>query len=204
MLNAPWPAVALALAILGAYLWQTHAGSEALLAQYGVSAPALREGRYGVLLTSLFLHGGWGHAAGNAAFALAFATPVCRAMGADAKGAAMFFIFYLLCGLLSGLAFALSHWGDEALAAGASGAVAGCMGATSRLMGGGPGLAPFRSRPVMSMALSWLAVNAIFGLAFVGWAPGSAGAPMAWQAHLGGYLAGLVLFAPFLSLLGKI
>ncbi len=203
MFNAPWPAVVLAGAIVAAYVWQINAGGDALLEQYGLSAAALREGRYGVLITSLFLHGGWAHDLGNAAFALAFATPVARRMGADAKGAAIFFIFYLVCGLISGLVFAAFHGSDATIAAGASGAVAGCMGAASRLMGPGPGLAPFRSRPVVSMALAWVGVNAIFGLIFVGWSPGSGGAPIAWEAHLGGYAAGLLLLAPALWLLGK-
>lgn len=203
MFNAPWPALVLVAAIVISYVWQLQAGGPALVEHYAVGAPALKAGRYGVLITSLFLHGGWAHALGNAVFALAFATPVSRRMGTDAKGASLFFIFYLLCGLLSGLAFAAAHWGDDSVAAGASGAIAGCMGAASRLMGGGPRLASFRSQPVVSMALAWVGVNALFGLVFVGWAPGSGGAPMAWEAHLGGYAAGLVLLAPFLKLLGR-
>ncbi len=201
--NAPWPALCLVAGIVGAYAWQAHVGDPGWVGRYAVGAPALRAGRYGVLLTSLFLHGSWAHALGNALFALAFATPVSRRMGTDAQGAALFFIFYLVCGLMSGLVFAAAHWNDEAVAAGASGAIAGCMGATSRLMSGGPGLAPFRSQPVLSMALSWVGINVLFGLVFVGWAPGSAGAPMAWEAHLGGYAAGLLLLAPALQLLGR-
>lgn len=201
--NAPWPALVLALSIVAAFAWQQHLGGQAWIEPYAVGAPAIRAGRYSVLVTSLFLHGGWPHALGNALFALAFATPVARRMGTDAKGAAMFYIFYLVCGLASGLAFVAAHWNDESVAAGASGAVAGCMGAASRLMGEGPGLAPFRSRPVVSMALAWILINAIFGLVFVGWAPGSGGAPMAWEAHIGGYFTGLLLLAPLLRLLGR-
>ncbi|HEY2661773.1 MAG TPA: rhomboid family intramembrane serine protease [Caulobacteraceae bacterium] len=203
LFNAPWPAVLLAVAIVAAYVWQLSAGGDALVERYAVSASALRDGRYGVLVTSLFLHGGWAHDLGNAVFALAFATPVSRRMGTDPMGSAMFFIFYLVCGLISGLAFAASHWADASIAAGASGAVAGCMGAASRLMGPGPGLAPFRSRPVVSMAVAWLGVNALFGLFLVGWAPGSGGAPLAWEAHLGGYAAGLILIGPTLWFLGR-
>ncbi len=201
--NAPWPALVLTAAIVAAYVWQQQLGTPELVEHYAVGAPALRSGRYGVLITSLFIHGGWAHALGNAVFALAFATPVSRRMGTDAKGSAVFFIFYLVCGLISGLVFAAFHWSDGNLAAGASGAIAGCMGASSRLMAGGPGLASFRSQPVLSMALAWIGVNALFGLIFVGWAPGSSGAPMAWEAHLGGYAAGLLLLGPMLRLLGR-
>ncbi len=201
--NAPWPALVLTLAIIAAYVWQRSAGGDAWIDPYAVSGLAMQQGRYGVLITSLFLHGSWAHALGNAVFALAFATPVARRMGTDAKGAAIFFIFYLVCGMISGLTFAACHWGEASGAIGASGAVAGCMGAASRLMGPGPRLAPFRSRTVISMAAVWLGVNALFGLVLVGWAPGTGGAAMAWEAHLGGYLAGLLLLQPTLWLLGR-
>jgi hypothetical protein len=53
------------------------------------------------------------------------------------------------------------------------------------------------------MAVAWLGVNALFGLFLVGWAPGSGGAPLAWEAHLGGYAAGLILIGPTLWFLGR-
>lgn len=204
LINAPWSALVLVGSIIVAYAWQRLSGADALITQYGVSGAALRQGDYAVLVTSLFLHGGWPHVLGNAAFGLAFATPVARRMGADAKGGAIFFIFYLFCGVLSGLVFALHHWGDAEVAVGASGALAGCMGATSRLMGPGPQLAAFNSPPVVSMAAAWIGINLVFGLFLVGWAPGSGGAPLAWEAHLGGYMAGLILIGPSLRLLGRI
>ncbi|QUD89874.1 rhomboid family intramembrane serine protease [Phenylobacterium montanum] len=201
--QAPWPVLALIGAILVAYFAQAHLVPAGWVEGHVLSAQAVRAGRYEVLFTSLFLHGGWAHALVNAGFGLAFASPVARRMGVDLKGVAGFFAFYLLCGAISGLAFVAAHWNDEAAAVGASGAFAGFMGATSRLMSGGWDLAPFRSRPVVSMALSWIIINVIFGLVFVGWAPGSGGAPMAWEAHLGGYFAGLLLLGPMLRLMGR-
>ncbi|MDR3506650.1 MAG: rhomboid family intramembrane serine protease [Caulobacteraceae bacterium] len=203
MIKAPWPVLALVAAIIAAFAWEQGPAPPEVVEHYLISSAALREGRYGALVGSLFLHGGWAHALGNAAFALAFATPVCRRMGRDARGVVSFFVFYLLCGVISGLTFALAHWHDAAQAAGASGAIAGCMGAASRLMGPGPGLAPFRSSPVVSMAVAWLVANVLFGLIFVGWAPGAGGAGMAWEAHLGGYVAGLFLIGPALRLIGR-
>jgi len=204
MFNAPWLVLVLIGALLAAYGLQTLIGPDALAAQFGVSGEALRAGRYGVLISSLFLHQGWPHVLLNAVFALAFATPVVRRMGPSAQASVLFIIFYLVCGMVSGAAFALNHWSDGEIAVGASGALAGCMGAASRLMGPGPGLARFTSRPVLAMAASWVAINGLFGLVLVGWTPGAGGAPIAWEAHLAGYAAGLVLIGPCLSLLGRV
>ncbi len=203
VLKAPWPVLVLISLILAAYFAQAHIAPSGWAEDHALSAQALRAGRFSVLFTSLFLHGGWTHALVNAGFGLAFATPVARRMGVDLKGVMGFFAFYLLCGVASGLAFVAAHWNDDGAAVGASGAFAGCMGATSRLMGGGYDLAPFRSRPVVSMASIWIVTNIIFGFVFIGWAPGSGGAPMAWEAHLGGYFTGLLLLAPMLRLLGR-
>ncbi len=204
IIKAPWPALVLVAAIIAAYGWQSWSGAERLIAQYGVSGPALRRGDLAVLVTSLFLHGGWAHALTNAAFCLAFATPVARRLGADAEGAALFFIFYIVCGLVSGLVFGLCHWNDDSVAVGASGALAGFMGATSRLLTRERALAPFNSPTVLTMAVAWVAVNLLFGQLLVGWAPGSEGAPLAWQEHLAGYFAGLFLIGPTLRLLGRL
>ena len=95
------------------------------------------------LVLSIFLHGGWAHVLMNSAFALAFATPVSWRMGEDAKGAIAFFVFFLACGILGNLGYALCSFGRDNPAVGASGAVAGMMGAASRLMGRPGDLGPF-------------------------------------------------------------
>jgi membrane associated rhomboid family serine protease len=134
---------------------------------------------------------------------LAFATPVARRMGLDASGGIIFFIFFLACGVLSNLGFALLDPRDTAPLVGASGAISGLMGAASRLLIPGRRLAPFTSAPVVGMAASWLIVNLV--IAFIPWAtPGAGHAIVAWQAHLAGYAAGLVLISPTLRLLGQI
>jgi len=203
LIKAPWPAVALPLAIVGAYGAQVWAGSDALIARYGVTAAAVRGGDYAVLVTGLFLHGGWAHALGNAAFCLAFATPVARRMGPGAQAAALFFICYLLCGMASNMVLVLCHWRDDGVAVGASGAVAGLMGAASRMVTREPRLASFTNPTVLSMAGAWIAINLLFGLLLSGWAPGAGGMPIAWQAHLAGYAMGLFLIGPMLRMLGR-
>ena len=78
---------------------------------------------------------------------------------------------------------------------GASGAISGLMGATSRLIDRRGALASFRSRTVIGMAAAWGFINLLMALRWID--VGSGGAPIAWEAHLFGYAAGLLLIAPF-------
>jgi membrane associated rhomboid family serine protease len=203
-INAPWPVLALIAMLIGAFAAQSFLGVGPVADSLGFAPRDLLDGRLETLVISIFLHGGWAHVLMNAAFVLAFATPVSWRMGEDAKGAVAFFIFFLACGVLGNVGYALFSFGQENPAVGASGAVAGMMGAASRLMGRPGDLAPFRSRIVIGMALAWIAVNIVFGLLLVGWMPGTGGAPIAWQVHLAGYAAGLFLISPALALIGRL
>jgi membrane associated rhomboid family serine protease len=51
------------------------------------------------------------------------------------------------------------------------------------------------------MAAAWAIVNVVLGVS--GLTPGAMGMPVAWQAHLAGYLAGVVLVGPFARLAGR-
>jgi membrane associated rhomboid family serine protease len=207
LFRAPWPVVALLGVILAAFAMQSFIGVDAVANGLGFSARSLADGRVAPLLASLFLHGSWAHVLVNSAFILAFGTPVARRFGLDGAGAAGFFGFYLVCGVLSNLGYAAVHPTGDAVVVGASGAASGLMAAASRLMTRGPGLAPFASQPVISMAGAWLAVNLVLALAgrlgLNGLTPGSGGAPVAWEAHLAGYAAGLALFGPMLALMRR-
>ena len=72
----------------------------------------------------------------NSVAALAFGPPIARLMGTNARGAAAFFAFYLVCGALSGLGFVLLNPHNPGVLVGASGAVSGLLGAASRLIQG--------------------------------------------------------------------
>jgi membrane associated rhomboid family serine protease len=198
LVNAPWPVVALTLSIIGLYLVQTEFPQAIPL--FAFSPAALASGELGGLLTSQFLHGGWAHALMNAAFVLAFGAPVARYLGQAARGVAAFFGFYLLCGVFAALGFAALNWGLDAAMVGASGAASGLMGAAARLIGGGGRPGPITSRAVTGMAGAWVVVNVI--MAFTGGAlmPGAGDAAVAWEAHLAGFAAGVVL----LPLAGRI
>jgi len=192
--NAPWPALALTGIIVGGYLLQGFFPMEEVVRNGAFSAAALEEGRWQTAVTALFLHGSWPHALMNAGFALAFGTPVARCLGVRPAGVGMFVLFYLACGVLANLAFAALHPGDPTPLVGASGAVSGLMAAAAQLIAGRGRPGPILSAPVIGMGAGWLAVNLL--VAFTGIAPGANGAIVAWEAHLAGFAAGLLLFRP--------
>jgi membrane associated rhomboid family serine protease len=201
--NAPWPVLALVGAIVAAYAWQATQPMEVVAPELAFSPGGLVEGHWWTLVTALFLHGTWGHALMNAAFALAFATPVSRLFGTGPRGAVSFFLFYLVCGALASLGFAAVHWGSPQLLVGASGAVSGLMGAASRIIAGGGRLGRIFSRPVFAMGGAWVIVNILFALVGGALIPGSGGAAIAWEAHLAGFLAGVLLAGSFARLAGR-
>lgn len=198
--NAPWPAMALTLVIIFSFFIQRQL-PERVWADY-VLTPAVvtQYGRWVTLITPLFLHGGWIHDLMNAVAALAFGAPVARLLGLNVRGALVFFLFYLACGLLSSLGYVMAHPDSLAPVVGASGAVSGLMGAASRLMERRGRLGPLISRTTVGMAVMWTVVNLIIG--FVPIMPGTNGAGIAWEAHVAGYFAGLLLIGPFARLSG--
>ncbi len=202
LFHAPWPSLVLAAAIVASYGLQSTLLTDPDALQSLWFAPRdLGAGRYGGLVTSLFLHGGWAHALVNAGFALAFGAPVARLFGLGARGALGFFVFYLACGVLANLGFAAApHRPDEVLV-GASGAVSGLAGAAARLMGrrDPARLGAFFGPTVVGMTAAWVTSNLLIGL--FGVTILSGGAPIAWQAHIAGYVAGLVLVGPVAWLL---
>lgn len=201
MVNAPWPVVAMTVSIIVLYFVQTR--FPFVVEALAFSPIMLLDGQYIGLISSQFLHGGWAHALMNAAFVLAFGAPVARFLGPRSTGAVAFFLLYILCGVLACLGFAAFHWGQDAPMVGASGAASGLMGAAARLIGGHGRVGPLFSQPVTGMGGAWILVNVI--MAFTGGAliPGAGDAGVAWEAHLTGFAAGVLLIAPFGWLAGR-
>ncbi|MBL8554017.1 MAG: rhomboid family intramembrane serine protease [Phenylobacterium sp.] len=195
IVNAPWPVVVVCLGILAIYLVQSR--FPFLADAYAFSPEQLLRGDYAPLITSQFLHGGWPHALMNAAFILAFGAPVSRFFGPRLLGTLGFFLFFLACGALAALGFAAAHWGQPAAMVGASGAASGLMGAAARLIGGKGEVGPIFSQAVTGMGAAWIVVNVI--MAFTGGLliPGAGDAGVAWEAHLAGFAAGVLLIQPF-------
>lgn len=147
-------------------------------------------------ITYAFLHGSVAHLGLNMIWLAAFGSPLAGRLGTWP-----FLLFWVVTGLAAaGLHFVL-HPLDPAPLIGASGAISGMMGAAARFgfridrskghaAFGGPVLpvaAVFRSRGAVTFLGVWFAVNLVTGL--VGLAPG-AGDQIAWEAHIGGFLAG--------------
>ncbi len=173
--------------------------------RFALTNEDLNTGRWIPLVGYLFVHASWAHVAMNAAFTLAFGAPVARYLGSGARGAAAFFAFFLICGALAALAYAgvlgaLDDAHRPWALVGASGAASGLLGAAARLIEGRGRLGPIGGRTVVGMSLAWIAVNAVLGL--TGLTPGAAGLPVAWQAHIFGYFAGLLLIGPLARMAG--
>ncbi|ACG77527.1 rhomboid family protein [Phenylobacterium zucineum HLK1] len=197
MFNAPWTVLLLTAVIVGGYAVQSRFPLSSVAMSFAFSPALLVEGQWERLFTSLFLHGNWAHALMNAGFGLAFGTPVARWFGERLGGAALFFAFYLVCGALSGLGYAALHPGEQSALVGASGAVSGLMGGAARLMAGHGRPGPILSRTVLGMGAIWAAINLAIGLVGAGLLPGTEGAAVAWEAHIAGFVAGVLLFGPF-------
>ena len=199
--NAPWPAMAVTLGIIASFLIQSRLAEREWAAYVLTPAEVLQLGRWETLLTPLFLHGGWIHTLMNAVAALAFGAPVARLFGLRPGGAFAFLVFYLLSGVLSSIGYVLAHPVSLVPVVGASGAVSGLMGAASRLIDRHGELGPLVSRTTIGMAVAWTVVNLIVG--YVPVMPGTNGAGVAWEAHVAGYFAGLLLVGPFARLLQR-
>lgn len=200
--NAPWPAVAVAVVIVGGYFLQGFFPQQLVLPRWGFSAPALAAGHPETLVTAMFLHGSWGHALSNGAFGLAFATPVARYFGMRGRGLLAFALFYLVTGALGNLAFGLLHPRDLGPLIGASGAVSGLAAAASRIAAGRGEVGSQFSPLVAGMAGGWIITNLL--IAVLGFAPGTGGANVAWEVHLVGFALGLFLIRPLGALAGRV
>jgi membrane associated rhomboid family serine protease len=160
--------------------------------------------RFWTPLTHAFLHADWLHLVVNLVWMASFGGALAR------RFAALRFIILAALSAAAGAAvFFVLHSGEDVLLIGASGGVSGMMAATAcfafapggPLSGGGPDSYRLPAQPLLaaltsSRALSfigvWFAINLLFGF-FDGLLPGVDGA-IAWEAHLGGFLAGIAAF----------
>ena len=150
------------------------------------------------LLTSMFLHGSWMHLIGNMWFLWLFGNNV-----EDSMTRPRFVIFYLACGLAAALAQVAADPSSAIPMVGASGAISGVMGAYLVLF---PRVRVYTFIPLgfvmTSMALPawvmliyWMVLQIIGGLGSIG----AEGGGVAFWAHIGGFIAGVVLVKIFAS-----
>jgi membrane associated rhomboid family serine protease len=147
------------------------------------------------LVTHMFLHGGWFHIIGNLWFLWVFGDNV-----EDAMGPVRFAVFYLLCGLAAAGAQIVTDPSAAAPMVGASGAIGGVMGGYARLYPH----ARVQTLIFLGFYVTTVAIPAIgmlgywFFLQLAGGLPAlqSTGGGVAFWAHIGGFLAGLLLVGP--------
>ena len=197
-ITAPAGALWLAGLLVVAFLLQTLVAPPALIDSLVYAPDPTPLARPLSLLTAIWLHGGWGHQGMNAAFALAFATPLARFLGGGARGTAVLFLYFLACGAIGNLGFGLLHAGQPYGVIGASGGVSGLAAGAARIVGGEGGIGGFRSPFVLSMGAAWVLTNLVVAVA--GGALIEGGSQIAWEAHLAGFAAGLLLLKPFAAL----
>ncbi|MBN1761444.1 MAG: rhomboid family intramembrane serine protease [Chitinispirillaceae bacterium] len=150
------------------------------------------------LLTSMFMHGGWLHLIGNMWFLAIFGDNV-----EDVMGPVKFFLFYLICGFAAEFAQILAGPASPIPMVGASGAIGGVMGAYAFLFPRAPVhmlvfFGFFFTRivvPAFLMLGYWFLIQ-FFGGFF---SLGSSSGGVAFWAHIGGFIAGIILLRIFCS-----
>jgi rhomboid family protein len=145
------------------------------------------------LLTSMFLHGGIMHLVGNMLYLWIFGDNVEERMGP-----VRFLTFYLLCGIAAALIQILVRPSSTAPLVGASGAIAGILGAYALLFPGARvQTLVFLFIFVRIIEIPALLLLGVWFLMQVLSAPASQGAGVAFFAHIGGFLTGMLLMAGF-------
>ncbi len=149
---------------------------------------------WSTLITSMFLHGGWMHLGGNMLYLWIFGDNIERAMGT-----ARFLGFYLICGVVAGLAHIVFSGASAVPSVGASGAISGVLGGylllfpqnRVRVMTRG-GIA---SVPAIVVLGFWIVIQVFSQIGSIAQTSDTGG--VAYMAHIGGFAAGLVLVKLF-------
>lgn len=149
------------------------------------------------LFTFMFLHGGFWHLLGNMWFLYIFGDNI-----EDKLGHVRYLFFYILCGLVSGFFHMLLNYHSQVPTIGASGAIAGVMGAyfisypNSKILT----LIPIFIIPFFVEIPAFFFLGIWFLFQFLSATGSSAqGGGIAWWAHIGGFVAGILLLKMFLK-----
>jgi rhomboid family protein len=151
------------------------------------------------LVTSMFLHGGWLHIIGNMLFLWVFGRNV-----EDLAGGPRYFLLYMASGIAAGILQVVTNPYSRVPTIGASGAIAGVMGAylmkfpRSRIVTLFPIFVFFTTLeiPAALYLLYWFGIQFFYGVGSLTSADYTGGGT-AWFAHVGGFIAGLLLIRLF-------
>ena len=197
--------VALIAACVLTYVWQVSLGpaQERMILALG-AIPAVITGDKALpaglavvpahltLVTSMFLHGSWLHLGGNMLFLWIFGDNV-----EDAMGHVRFLIFYLVCGVAAALAHVVAGPDSQIPTVGASGAISGVLGAYLVLHPRAQVLTLFFrffiTLPAFVVLGLWFVLQAVSATMDMA----GEGGGVAWWAHIGGFVAGVLLVIPF-------
>ncbi len=203
--TAPRVTVGIIIACVLVYVWQLT-GGDAVFYSYGFIPAALMGGRHPepglavvapwiTLFTSMFMHGGIMHLGGNMLYLWIFGNNV-----EDSMGHTRFIVFYVVCGLAAAMAQAFQDPGSQVPMIGASGAIGGVLGAYFLLHPNARVLVviPFGFILHPMRIPAWIVLGLWFVLQLVagGGTPTEGGGTAYW-AHIGGFLAGMVLVFVF-------
>jgi len=156
-------------------------------------APLIPLPFWSTLLTSMFLHGGWMHLGGNMLYLWIFGDNLEKVMGN-----ARFLIFYLVCGIAAAIAHIVFSGGSTVPTVGASGAISGILGGymvlfprnrVRVLTRGG-----IMAVPAIVVLGFWIVIQLISGFGSIASTAETGG--VAYLAHVGGFVAGLLLVKP--------
>jgi membrane associated rhomboid family serine protease len=152
-------------------------------------------------LTSMFLHGGWLHIIFNMWWLWVFGNSV-----EDRLGHVRFLLFYLVCGIISGVIQTVASLQSTVPTIGASGAIAGVLGAyialfpTARIIVLFPVLfiPLFFTLPAVLYIGFWFLLQFVSGTASLLSSTSASAGGIAWWAHVGGFSAGVLLHRLFM------
>lgn len=205
--TTPFVTVGIIVLCVLVFLWQLSLGQAMELAVYRYGAiPAVLFGvkslpadvavipGWATLITSMFLHGGWLHLIGNMLYLWIFGNNV-----EDAMGHGRFVVFFILCGVIAALSHAVPNAQSAVPMIGASGAISGVLGAYLLLY---PHAQVLVGIPIFFyLYMARIPAAIVLLLWFVLQLLSSAGpqqeAGVAFSAHIGGFIAGLVLIPLF-------
>ena len=183
--------------------------AESMIYQYGLipdnirlsgigSIHELRVSVFRPFFTNMFLHGGWGHLIANMWILFIFGDNV-----EDRMGKVKYFLFYILCGLIAGLTHFILHRNSVVPAIGASGAISGIMAAYMFMFPKSTiiSLVPifiiplFLPIPAIIYIGIWFLMQLLSGTTSLMLSDSASG--IAFWAHIGGFIGGLLLYRYF-------
>ena len=194
-LRRTFPTVNYALIAINVVAFLVELGQpdvQGFITRWGTVPAEVTSGRHlETLLSGMFLHGGWLHLLGNMLFLWIFGDNV-----EDAFGHVRYLGFYLVCGIAAGLAQSLLNPSSNLPGVGASGAISGVLGAYLVMFGSNRvrvliGWFFIAVVPAFVMIGVWILIQFING--FASFATTAQTGGIAYGAHVGGFLAGLLL-----------